>query len=83
MTHPDRLTCEETFLRLDDYLDRELSDEEMRIVRAHLETCAVCAHEYDFEHQVLERVRQKLARIKMPETLVIKIAKLLEAERHS
>jgi anti-sigma factor RsiW len=31
--------------RLDDYLDRELSPEEMRRAEEHLETCAACRSE--------------------------------------
>ena len=42
MHPPDRFTCEEIFARLDDYLDRELSADEMRMVKEHLETCAAC-----------------------------------------
>ena len=32
----DRMSCEEAFRRLDDYLDRELSPDEMRQVEEHL-----------------------------------------------
>ena len=34
MTHLSRYTCEEAFRRLDDYLDRELSEQEMVPVRS-------------------------------------------------
>jgi predicted anti-sigma-YlaC factor YlaD len=42
----DRLTCEETFRRLDDYLDRELNHHEMALVRKHLKACDVCESAY-------------------------------------
>jgi anti-sigma factor (TIGR02949 family) len=69
MHGPNRLTCEEVFARLDDFIDRELSAEEIRLVREHLETCAACASEHRFESSVLDGVRAKLRRIAVPEHL--------------
>lgn len=74
----DRLSCEETFRRLNDYLDRELTAEEMRLVRAHLHECAVCAREFRFEESVLRDVREKLRRIDLPADLVKRITTALE-----
>lgn len=82
MSHPDRLTCEELFRRLDDYMDRELSEPEARLVREHLETCAVCAAEYSFETSMLKSVREKLRHISAPPDLLKKISvRLAQAER--
>ncbi len=69
-----RLTCEETFRRLDDFVDRELTPEEMALVRDHLESCAACAGEYRFEAEVLDAVRSKLRRIAVPSDLVQRIS---------
>jgi anti-sigma factor (TIGR02949 family) len=81
---PDRLTCEELFRRLDDYLDRELSEDEARLVREHLETCVVCANEYTFEASMLRGVRDKLRRIKAPAGLLERISKrIAESEGRS
>lgn len=66
MNLPDRFTCEEMFRKVDDYLDRRLSVEEMRLVEAHLETCARCTHEYRFEATVIAQVRDKLHRLDVP-----------------
>lgn len=78
---PDRLTCEELFRRLDDYLDRELNAAEMALVREHLETCAQCAAEYAFESSVLRNVREKLRHISAPADLMAKISRrIAEAE---
>lgn len=74
MSATDLLTCEETFRRLDLYLDRALSHEEKRQVEAHLETCAACAAEYRFESTWLEEVRSKLQRIEATPTLRERIA---------
>ena len=69
----DHKTCEETFRRLDDYLDRQLSPEETRMVEDHLRTCALCAGEFSFEAGVIEAVRDKLRRMTAPPDLLARI----------
>jgi len=81
MTHLSRYTCEEAFRRLDDYLDRELSSEETVLVREHLEICAGCAREFNFEASILKGVREKLRQIDVPESLQLRILSVLERER--
>lgn len=82
MSRPDRLTCEELFRRLDDYMDRELDEAEARLVREHLETCVVCAAEYSFETSMLMSVREKLRHIAAPPDLLKKISqRLAKVER--
>lgn len=80
MHPPDRFTCEEVFSRLDDYLDRELTADELRMVREHLETCAACASEHKFESGVLDGVRQKLSRLAVPEGLMARITARIAAD---
>ena len=80
MTAPERYDCEEAFRRLDEFVDRELPPEQMECVRTHLERCAGCAREFDFETAVLEDLREKLRRIHAPDELRRRIAELL-AER--
>lgn len=81
MTHLSRYTCEEAFRRLDDYLDRELSGEEMTLVHEHLEICAGCAREFNFEASVLNGVRSKLRQIELPPSLEARILAALHSER--
>ena len=81
MTPLNRYTCEEAFRRLDDYLDRELSREETVLVREHLEICAGCAREFNFEASVLEGVREKLRQIDLPVSLQARILSVLDEER--
>lgn len=81
MHSPDRFTCEEVFARLDDYLDRELTPEEMRLVKEHLATCAACASEHRFESGVLQGVREKLSRLSVPPDLMARISARIAAER--
>lgn len=80
MSPPDRLTCEEVFRHLDDYLDRELDPAELQRVREHLDTCTNCAAEYRFDETVLRHVRERLARVHAPDGLLDAIrARLGEA----
>jgi anti-sigma factor (TIGR02949 family) len=77
MNDINRLTCEEVFRRLDDYLDRELTPEELQRVREHLTTCELCAKEYQFEERILTGLRERLRRISAPSDLAQKVAKAL------
>lgn len=70
-------TCEDVFRRLDDFLDRELSAEEMALVQAHLDACAQCASEHRFERRLVDDVRNKLRRIRVPEALLARIRRSL------
>jgi anti-sigma factor (TIGR02949 family) len=83
MSHVDRYTCEQAFHRLDDYLDRELPADQMERVREHLETCAICAGEFDFEQTVIDDVRGKLRRIRAPGDLMSRISSLIASARGS
>jgi anti-sigma factor (TIGR02949 family) len=71
------LTCDEAIARLDDYLDRELSTDEMALVREHLSTCAHCAEAYAFEGSVLEDLKGKLRRIDLPASVTDKVRSIL------
>ena len=73
MRRIDRYTCQETFGRLNDYLDRELSPEEMRLVEEHLAVCAYCVLEFAFETNVLREVRAKVQSIQAPDGLMSKV----------
>lgn len=73
----DRYHCEETFRRFDDYLDRELTPDEMALIQEHLEHCERCARELRFEESVLREVRAKVNRIPMPEGLLSRISRAL------
>jgi hypothetical protein len=83
MSAIDRYTCEQTFRRLDDYLDRELSPDERRLVEEHLRVCGICASEFRFEQSVLDGVRDKLSRLAVPADLMARISSLLTTETRS
>ena len=80
MTHPlNRNTCEEAFRRLDDFLDRRLSPEEIRLVEEHLQTCEACTREFSFEASVLEGVKQKLRQLETPSDLLARVLSRLQS----
>ena len=80
MSHLDRVTCEDAFRKLDDFLDRELSDDELARIRGHLAICAACASEFEFERSVLDGVRAKLRHVHAPPDLLSRISSRLARE---
>ena len=64
--------CEEV---LQPYLDRELSDAEMREAEAHLDMCSYCRKRYRFEVNLRRYVRQAVAE-PMPPQLKQNLAEL-------
>ena len=73
----DRYTCLETVRRLDDYLDRELSEAESHEVERHLETCDRCLKRFRFEAAVVDTLRTKLRRVTVPVALESRLRELL------
>jgi anti-sigma factor (TIGR02949 family) len=69
----DRYTCDEALRRLDDYVDRELGEAELRLVREHLETCAACSAHFTLEAGALQQLKDKLRRIAVPPDLMTRI----------
>ena len=74
----DAMNCQETFQRLNDYVDRELTGDEHGLVAAHLVECAKCAEVFGFEESLLIELRAKLNRIQLPPTLKARVAEALE-----
>jgi len=79
MNQIDRYTCEQVFQRLDNYIDRELSDDEMKLVQEHIEICAWCAKTYSFEVKVLNSMRDRLQKFRVPSDLLSKVSLALDA----
>ena len=73
----DRYTCEEMFRLLDRYVDRDLSDEEVRLVEEHLARCTRCAGEFEFEASFVRELREKLARVRVPVDILDRVRSLL------
>lgn len=56
MPHMD---CDDTVERLNLYLDRELSDDDVEQVREHLSDCPPCERIFDFQAEVKRLVRKE------------------------
>ncbi len=76
----DRYTCEQVFHLLDDYVDRELTPDEIACVEQHLATCAQCASESRFEHSLVEGLKEKIRQIDAPRSAVEKVEAVLRRE---
>ena len=83
MRQLDRYSCEEVFRRFDDYLDRELTAEEIELVEEHMAVCERCAREYRFEESVLRNVRAKLHRLAALPDLLGRISRALSEVKAS
>lgn len=73
-------SCEAILRRLDDYIDRELSPGELRMVERHVEDCLRCAGRYRFETRLIEGLRSRLRRVRVPGDLVAGVMRRLDAE---
>ena len=74
----NRMSCEAAFRRLDDFLDRHLSAEEMRLVEEHLRVCEACTREFSFEASVLRGIKRKLEGLDAPADLLARISAQLD-----
>jgi len=77
----DYKSCREVFGRLDDYLDRELTPGEMEGIRRHLEFCVMCADEFRIEADIVEELRTKMPRLRMPRAAAQRLQAALEKAR--
>ena len=73
MTQLSRTNCEEAFRLLNDFLDRRLTPDETRTIEQHLEICAWCAREFNFETSVLYGLKRKIRQIDVPTGLAARI----------
>jgi anti-sigma factor RsiW len=76
---PTPLSCAEVLAQLDDCIDRELSEDRVRLVQAHLERCTECAARNRFERAWIAAARQKLGSIDLPRDVRDRIARALAA----
>lgn len=73
--------CHDVFQRLNDYVDRELAPDEADQVTAHLEECARCAKAFAFEAALLEELKARVRRIRVPQSLKGKVEEALSRAR--
>ncbi len=73
-------TCRQVFEKLDDYMDRVLTTDEITVIEHHLERCTDCAGEFRFEESLISEIKAKLRRIDLPPDLMSRIVQRLRAE---
>ena len=74
---PRPYECADALARLDDYLDRQLTSKERRLVEQHLAICTACAPKFRFEATFNAELRRKLARIDVPPRLADRVHEAL------
>ena len=75
------LYCKEALAKLDDYVDRELSQKDISDIRKHLSICKHCASKFAFEEGLIEGLKSKVRRIAAPPDLLQGIMEAIEIER--
>ena len=75
-----RLSCDAALRRIDEYVDRTLSTEELRQVEAHLNHCLHCAEQFRFEVTLVQGIRARIQRLALPPNLLRDIRSRLRAE---
>jgi mycothiol system anti-sigma-R factor len=65
----DHRRCQETLAKLQTFLDRELSKDEVGIVRFHLEKCPPCEHLFRFEDRLRRLVKIRACTENAPPSL--------------
>jgi mycothiol system anti-sigma-R factor len=61
--------CRETIVKLQTFLDRELSQDEVATVRYHLEQCPPCEHLFRFEDHWRRLIKVRACTESAPPTL--------------
>ncbi|MEP7177181.1 MAG: zf-HC2 domain-containing protein [Gemmatimonadales bacterium] len=78
MDRLDRYTCDEALRRLEDFLDGELSAEQVGRMQAHLDSCVPCTSQFTFEASVVRGIRERLQRTDLPPDLLARIRRMLD-----
>jgi hypothetical protein len=74
-------TCPDVWLRLDDYLDQELSSEDAYFTREHISVCPACAAESRRSYFALAQLREAVQRLSLPPGLACRLFVGLDACR--
>ena len=75
------IVCRDCQQALQPYVDRELSDEDVALVRMHLDACRGCLHLYEFEASLRRIVRTKCREQQAPDGLRQRVIECLASER--
>lgn len=68
--------CEQIAALLYQYIDRELSEDEYRRVRQHLDACPPCKHVFQLEENMLTVVGEYCRKVCAPDALINRVKQL-------
>ena len=77
------IDCRTAVQQLWDYLDQELTEDRMAVVRHHLETCERCLPHRDFGQRFLDALRATREEHLMPPEVKARVMELLAAAGYS
>lgn len=63
------MDCQDCLERLYQYLDRELSEDEIAVVRRHLADCPGCTDHFFFEERLIRKIHDACAGDRAPAEL--------------
>ncbi|MDP9396526.1 MAG: mycothiol system anti-sigma-R factor [Actinomycetota bacterium] len=70
---PHKMPCLDVLRRVYEYLDGEVTREDLGKIRAHLDECAPCLREYGLEDAVKTLVRRACTAESAPEDLRLRV----------
>jgi mycothiol system anti-sigma-R factor len=77
----DYYSCKEAIVRLNDYLDHELTDAERADVIKHLQICKPCLERFRFEETLVTSLRKKVCALVAPAKLREKLKVVIRTVR--
>lgn len=77
------MTCDDCADRLNSYIDRELTDQELQEVQRHLEECPPCLQIVELQAGLKRLVRKECCQDEAPERLRAWVRNLPTEERRS
>jgi anti-sigma factor (TIGR02949 family) len=79
MSEPGKCSCQEAFEKLDDFLCRELTPEDIQRLESHLCECFHCAEAFKAEGRLHECIKRKIEKIAMPPDLAQRVRAALDS----
>ena len=73
------MNCRECMERLDQLVDRELTDSEMAEAQFHIEDCLPCAERYRFEEGMKRLVKVCCSEDRAPDALRLRLQEILRS----
>lgn len=78
----DAVDCEETKVRVHEYLHQELQEPEMEAITAHLANCETCEREYDIEVVFNQVIQHSCGEVPPPELAQRVLNRIREIQDH-